>query len=123
MELVNILIDTNIALYFLTGDKKLTNLLDNAIIYLSFISELELLSYPELDNKEQESINNFIQECVVVDINPPIKQKTITIWQQSNIKLPDTIIAATAISKQLPFLSADKDFAQVHDLQLFSYEL
>lgn len=120
---MNILIDTNIALYFLAGDKKLAELLDNAVIHLSFISELELLSYPELKKEEQQGIEKFIEDCVVVDINHRIKRKTVTIRQQSNLKLPDAIIAATAIAEQLPFLSADNDFEKVESLQLFSYEL
>lgn len=37
------LIDTNIALYLLSGNKTIANILDGADLYLSFISELELL--------------------------------------------------------------------------------
>lgn len=123
MGLVNILIDTNIALYFLAGDKKLAELLDNTVIHLSFISELELLSYPELKKEEQQGIEKFIEDCVVVDINHRVKRKTVAIRQQSNLKLPDAIIAATAIAEQLPFLSADNDFEKVESLQLISYQL
>jgi predicted nucleic acid-binding protein len=39
------LIDTNIALYLLGGDVTITNILDNSTIYLSFITQLELLGY------------------------------------------------------------------------------
>lgn len=123
MELVNILIDTNIALYFLAGDETLAKLLDNAVIHLSFISELELLSYPGLNTKAQQVIENFINDCTVVDINNRIKKQTIIIRQRSDIKSPDAIIAATAIAEKMPLLSSDKDFQQVQSLQLFSYEL
>jgi len=103
VELVNILIDTNIALYFLSGDKKLSTLLDNTFPHLSFLTELELLAYPGLVKQEEKEIKAFIDECITVDINDPIKERTLDIRQQANLKLPDAIIAATAISEQLPF--------------------
>lgn len=39
----SLLIDTNIALYLLNGDNTIAELLDGKDVYLSFISELELL--------------------------------------------------------------------------------
>lgn len=53
------LIDTNIAIYLLAGDQKIAELLDQAQIYISFISELELLSFKKLTKEENEVINNF----------------------------------------------------------------
>lgn len=120
---MNILIDTNIALYFLAGDKKLAELLDNTSIHLSFITELELLSYPQLAANEKKEIQSLIRECITVDINYRIKNNTVLIREESKLKFPDAILAATAISEQLPFLSADKDFERVRGLHLFSYEL
>lgn len=120
---MNILIDTNIALYFLAGDKKLADILDNTIIHLSFITELELLSYPALAETEKKEIQSFIDDCVTVDINHGIKKNTVEIRQESKLKLPDATIAGTAISEQLPFLSADRDFERVKGLHLFSYEI
>lgn len=120
---MNILIDTNIALYFLAGDQKLAGLLDQATIHLSFISELELLSYPGVTKLEQQKIEEFIDDTVVIDINDRIKRKALSVWQESNSQLPDAIIAGTAISEQLPFLSADSDFERLKELQLFLYEL
>jgi predicted nucleic acid-binding protein len=120
---VNTWIDTNIALYLLGRDKKLADLLDDIVIHLSFVSELELLSYPDLSVNDQKEIAKFIDECVVIDINHRIKKKTISIRKVAKLKLPDAIIAATAISEQLSFISADKDFERVDNLQLFSYEI
>ena len=39
----NILIDTNIALYLLNGDRVVAEILDGKNVYVSFITELELL--------------------------------------------------------------------------------
>ncbi|MFA5973337.1 MAG: hypothetical protein WC780_13385 [Lentimicrobiaceae bacterium] len=40
----NILLDTNIVLYFLKGEDTLIPLLEDKNLYLSFITQLELLS-------------------------------------------------------------------------------
>ncbi|HEX6983207.1 MAG TPA: type II toxin-antitoxin system VapC family toxin [Balneolaceae bacterium] len=119
---MEILIDTNIALYFLGGEKPLVNLLDNEILHVSFITQLELLAYDKITVKEQRKVKAFLKDCVIVDINHSIKTHTIDIRKQSGIKLPDAIIAATARSEFMPLLSADKEFKKVKNLQLFSYQ-
>lgn len=119
---MELLIDTNIAIYFLGGEKPLVNLLHNEIIHLSFITQLELLAYENITEEELSKIEAFIDDCVVVDINHSIKKHTIDIRKQSGIRLPDAIIAATARSEFMPLLSADKEFRKVKSLQLFSYQ-
>ncbi len=41
----SIFIDTNIALFLLSGDPTITELLDKRPVFVSFITELELLGY------------------------------------------------------------------------------
>ena len=43
-----ILIDTNIALYFLKGDPEVIEILKDKSVFISFITEIELLSFPKL---------------------------------------------------------------------------
>jgi hypothetical protein len=45
----SLLIDTNIILYLLNGDKTLSKLLDGKKIFVSFISELEVLGFKQLN--------------------------------------------------------------------------
>lgn len=123
MELVNLLIDTNIALYLLGGDPKLADLLDNAVLHLSFISELELLSYPDLTTDNQRKVEQFIDDCPVIDVTDPIKKQAVEIHKNTDLKMPDALIAGSAIAEQLPFISADRDFERVDNLHLFIYEV
>lgn len=120
---MNLLIDTNIALYLLGGDPKLADLLDNVVLHLSFISELELLSYPDLTAENQREVEQFIGDCLIINITKPIKKQAVAIHKNTDLKLPDALIAGSAIVEQLPFLSADKDFERVDDLHLFTYEV
>ena len=49
-----IFVDTNIILYLLNGDETIADLLDGKQIYISFITELELLSFKNLNDTEQQ---------------------------------------------------------------------
>ena len=116
------LVDTNIALYLLAGDSTIANVLDKATTYLSFITQLELLGFQGISTSEAKKIKHFINDCIVVDITEEIKIKTIYIRQQYKIKLPDSIIAATAQFLDIPLLTADKDFEKIKNLAITRYE-
>lgn len=45
------LIDTNIALYLLGGDKDLAEIIQGSKLYVSFITQLELLGYQGISIK------------------------------------------------------------------------
>jgi len=53
-------IDTNIVIYALQGDKHITNLIDEERLSMSFITEIELLSWPRLSELDGKVIRNFI---------------------------------------------------------------
>ena len=63
----SVALDTNIVLYLLNGDQVLSELLYQKKLYLSFISQLELLSFRGITQKEYNQINKFIQDCIVID--------------------------------------------------------
>ena len=49
-------------------------------------------------------------------LNAHIKAQTIKLRKKYKIKLPDAIIAATAITYELPLVSADQGFSQIEEL-------
>lgn len=53
------LVDTNIALYLLGGNKEVAEILDNTTIYISFITELELLVFKEITNLKRLESKKF----------------------------------------------------------------
>ena len=67
-------------------------------------------------------MQNITDECFVIDMNIEIKKKAIQIKQKYKIKLPDAIIAATAILYNIPFITADSDFKVVKELNLIFIE-
>lgn len=118
----SVVLDTNIGLYLLNGDQILSKLLYRKKLYLSFISQLELLGYKGISAKQQLQVSKFIQECVVIDINEEIKTEAIQIRKQTKLKLPDTIVLATARFLSLPLITSDQDFKEIKSPEIIIYE-
>ncbi len=116
-------LDTNIILYLLNGDFTLAETLNNKQIYISVITEMELLSFKNISQNEETVIKDFVKQCKVININNPIKEETIQIRKKYNTKLPDSIIIASALYLDFPLITADNDFKKVEELSLIHYEI
>lgn len=116
-----IVIDTNIVLFLLSEDKTLEFFLDDKELYISFITEMEILNYHGITEAEKKKIVSFLRTCTILDINEHIKHKAIQLRQQHRIKLPDSIIAATSWYIKAPLMTADKGFKSIKDVDLILY--
>jgi hypothetical protein len=116
------LVDTNVILYLLKGDQKIAHILQDKQVFLSFITELELYSFKELNQSENNKIKGFLSECIIIDINAQIKELTIKIRKNFSTKLPDAIIAATSQYLNIPLLTYDKDFNKIIELDILLFE-
>lgn len=114
--------DTNIILYLLNGDNTVKEILQGKDVYISFITEIELYSFKKLDPDEKAKIDEILNSLSVIDINSNIKANTIEIRRKYPIKIPDSLIAATAIQLKIPLFSSDKDFKKIDRLNLISYK-
>lgn len=117
-----ILIDTNIALYLFNGDQDLAAELQDKEAYISFINELELLGYRGITEREESWMELFLEECSIMDLNEGIKNITIDLRRKYKLKLPDAVIAATAIFFGIPLISADSHFDKIVDLVFIKYQ-
>jgi len=117
----NVLLDTNIILYLLSGEDTLVPLLEDKKLYISFITQLEILGFKGITTKEQNKIQQFLSECIVIDINPVIKNFAIDLRRRYNLKLPDSIVIATALYLNTPIISADKDYRKVKEIDLIYF--
>jgi predicted nucleic acid-binding protein len=118
-----VLIDTNIALYLFRGDQDLGRILQDTETYVSFVNELELLGFKGITSDEINWMELFLEECTVMDYNHGIKEITISLRRKYKIKLPDAIVAATAIFLGLPLISADTHFDNIKELTFIQYQL
>ena len=117
-----ILLDTNIVLYLLSGDETIADILNESIIFISFITELELLGYNDLSAEEFIKIEGLLTDATVIDINSDIKKIVIKLRKFNKIKLPDAIIAATSHFLNIPLLTSDKEFSKLADMNILLYE-
>lgn len=115
-------LDTNVILYLLNGDQTLATLLNGKQLYISIITELELLAYKGITDEEELIISQFVAQCKTITINSAVKQETIRLRKTYNTKLPDSIIIATALYLDLPLITADIAFKKVDELTLILYE-
>jgi predicted nucleic acid-binding protein len=115
-----ILIDTNIIIYHLNGDKTLEALLENKQIYISFVSEIELLSQ-KVSQQSEYVIEKFLSYVSVVHSNEKISFEAGRLRRTKTLKTPDAIIAATAKTLGLPLLTADKVFIGLPALDVIAY--
>ncbi|WP_416194676.1 PIN domain-containing protein [Sediminibacterium sp.] len=56
------------------------------------------------------------------NITEEIKKNTIEIRKNTNLKLPDCIIAATSITLDIPLITSDKQLSNLHGLNIILYE-
>ena len=119
----SLLLDSNIVLYLLNGEETLIPLLEDKQLYLSFITQLELLSFPGISEKEINKIKSFIDECIIIEMSSTIKEYTIKLRKKHKLKLPDSIIAASSLYINVPFVTADNDFKKIsEDVDLVFYQ-
>jgi hypothetical protein len=114
-------LDTNAILYLLGG--KLTQPLTPALYYVSVISEMELLSYPSLDDAALANIRGFLSEVTLVELTEEIRQLAIDLRRRHALKLPDAIIAATALSLHAQLLTNDTKLLRIPGLACERLEL
>ena len=117
------LLDTNIVIYLLNGslsenDSQHVKIAAQQSIRLSIISKLGLLGWKAPTHEEDLLFAEFVENSIIYDLDKEIIDKTIEIRRSKRIKLPDAIIAATAIVKNLILLTRNtSDFKGIPGLK------
>lgn len=109
------LIDTNIVIDFSenkfpeTTKSFVADIIDNSS-FISVINKIELLGFSIVIDE----IIEFVALATVIDLDDGIVDMTIELRKKHKIKLPDAIIAATAISHNLTILTRNtKDYKDI----------
>ena len=106
----------------LEGRKETIPFLDNFIV-LSVITEMELLGIKNIPAKVYTTRKSVLDDSLILPFDEKIKDIAITLKQKHSIKIPDSIIAATAIKYGIPLISADKALAKISNLDLILLQL
>ena len=95
-----VVFDTNVLLGFLKkygGYFDVNALFPDSDLFISEITEIELLSFWNISAQEEADISRLLSELVIIPVLPLIKRETIAFRRASRCRTPDSIIAATAI--------------------------
>ena len=118
------ILDTNVVIYFLDSSLSssalqfLKNVVDDRPI-ISVITKMETLGFNFKSVSEQTIMETFINGSELINIDDAVVNKTIAIRKNKKIRLPDAIIAATAMVYNLKLITHNtSDFKNISDLQL-----
>ena len=82
---------------------------------------MELLAWKNATASQLQILQDFINNATVFGLEESIIVKTIAIRKNYGIKLPDAIIAATALTHGLILMTRNtKDFVTILDLEVLN---
>jgi predicted nucleic acid-binding protein len=109
--------DTNAVINFLNGVKgadRLIDMLEGTERYVSVITRMELLSFPRLTPEVEQNTLRFLADCKVIPLNQRIEETTIMLRRTTKLKLPDAIIAATALVLDATLITNDEHLLRLN---------
>ncbi|WP_031432319.1 type II toxin-antitoxin system VapC family toxin [Methylomarinum vadi] len=111
MNGIKFLTDTNILIGLTKGHAPAVDRLRGIALSdcaYSSITRMELLGFPGITELEEQVINSLLKQMTHIGIDTTIEDATIELRKQHRMKLPDAIIAATALTYRLELLTLDK---------------
>jgi predicted nucleic acid-binding protein len=119
------LLDSNVIIGYLAGKipvsgmEAISDIVDQ-IPNISVISQIEVLRFNDTPENEKILVD-FIDFSVIHSLSPGVVRRTIELCKQSKIKLPDAIIAATALSENYILVTRNiNDFKSISGLEIFN---
>jgi predicted nucleic acid-binding protein len=113
----NYLLDTNILVYALKGLESVKPYFEEDC-YLSVITEIEILGVPGLSKRDTGIRQSALEYCTIIPLTNSIKNEAIRLKQEFKVKLPDAVIAATALAEGFTLITADRGFLRFASLQM-----
>lgn len=107
------LLDTNAIIYAL--NRRLT--LPAGDYAFSVITEMELLSFAGLSVEEEKTIRTLLAQFEPIGLTAPIWEVAIELRKKHGCKLPDAIIAASAVVTDRTLITHDKKLLSVPQVQ------
>ena len=106
------LVDSNIIIYHLNSELVATKFLSQNYqdIAISQITYVEVLSFP-FTQEQEEDVKNLLSKFTIIDVTQSISNQAIENRKIKKIKLPDNLIASTAMVNGLVLITRNtKDF-------------
>ncbi|MGD0696467.1 MAG: type II toxin-antitoxin system VapC family toxin [Terriglobia bacterium] len=105
------LLDTNAIVLLLRGDQALQQRLQQAEwIGISILSQIEFLAFPNITQRDRQTFQRFSERIDVVGLDrteQALIDRIVALRGQYRLKLPDAIIAATAVERGAVLITDD----------------
>jgi len=116
-----VLIDTNILIAHLQGDKVVSETLEQwwkegKPLFVSAISKIEVLSLPSLAHTQIVDYTLFLNSFISIPVDDAIVSEAARLRRQYRISLPDASIAATSILYRTSLVTRDKGFNKINEI-------
>ena len=109
-----VLFDSNVIIYLSKRELSRDYIDQFDDIRISVITYMEILGFRFRSEQEENLVNELVGLFETVFISPAIADKVIEIRKNYTIKLPDAIIAATAICENLSLVTGNiSDFRDI----------
>jgi predicted nucleic acid-binding protein len=118
------LLDTNAVIYYVQEESSVVSIIEdiytkNIPVYVSVITEAELFGFPQLSDEEAERIEKFLRTVSIIPMDSQIARLTGTIRKTYQLKIADSVIAATALFANAQLLTRNVgDFKKVPELHI-----
>ncbi|MDX2128895.1 MAG: type II toxin-antitoxin system VapC family toxin [Chloroherpetonaceae bacterium] len=118
--------DTNIVIQFLAGSfpenaRLFLTSISNEEPSLSVVTQIVALSFNFFSINDELIMNSFIDGSKIIPLNDSIILRTIELRKSIRIKLPDAIIAATALVYDFVLITRNtSDFKNIEGINLLN---
>jgi len=117
---MEILLDSNIIIYSSYPSKKfLLDFIQEHSVSVSAISFVEVLGYHLLKEEEKHFLETFFNNSNIIPLDSSILIQAVTLKQQKKISLGDSLVAATALARNLTLFTHNTiDFSWIKNLSV-----
>jgi tRNA(fMet)-specific endonuclease VapC len=117
-------LDTNAIVALLQGHQLLTTELQQSEwIGISVISQLEFLAFQALPEQDRQLFKTFCQRVEIINLHSNdsfLIDHALHFCINYKLKLPDAIIAASALQNNAILITEDTDFKNITELKIIS---
>ncbi|MBI3459173.1 type II toxin-antitoxin system VapC family toxin [Candidatus Azambacteria bacterium] len=117
-------LDTNTIIYYSKDDSNVEIFLENIFsqnipIYISVITEIELLGFSNLTDQDIEWFENFLKTLTIIPVESRIARIAGMLRRKYRVKTMDSVIASTALITGTTLVTRNiNDFKKIPGLLL-----
>jgi len=118
MSGIKYLLDTNFILGLLKSQPAVLSEISSRKLSIaecsySAVTRMELLGFPGISREEEALIRQKLEQLSYLPLTRAVEDVVISLRQTRKIKLPDAIIASTAVCARVELLTLDKHLLSV----------